>query len=274
MQELIFRRNLFMGKKKVNFLQILKRDFQNVKCEWSDLQWNFTECLKYFVCLFVCFLSPNTYRYLKACSQLLESYLLYLKKYNMCCCSLPNSSQDFRLFFFFLPYRKAWWKDLMDFLYFRSLLWETVVTFERLHSLIIHIRSVTACVWAWRVMGPGKGRVTAFFLASNMRLFVWLGRDGNKQTELWFSKNYCWFQFEQHFPFRLFWKSLHLSFFLSILPWDSRCSSHRLQLGLNKKTVRTWAPVPCMWQFKYQSKKLFLSLHSGLMLDLGFKLTL
>lgn len=38
MQELIFKRKLFMGKKKVNFLQILKRDFQNVKCEWSDLQ--------------------------------------------------------------------------------------------------------------------------------------------------------------------------------------------------------------------------------------------
>lgn len=176
-------------------------------------------------------------------------------------------------FFFFFPYRKAWWKELMDFLYFRSLLWETVVTFERLHSLIIHIRSVTACVGAWRVMGPGKGRVTAFFLASDMRLFVWLGRDGNKQTKLWFSKNYCWFQFEQHFPFRLFLE-VSSSIFLSILPWDSHCSSHRLQLGLNKKTVRTWAPVPCMWQFKYQSKKLFLSLHSGLMLDLGFKLTL
>lgn len=37
-----------MEKKKVNFLQILKREFYSVKSEWSNLQWNFTECLKYF----------------------------------------------------------------------------------------------------------------------------------------------------------------------------------------------------------------------------------
>lgn len=99
MQELIFKRNLFTGKKKVSFLQILKRDFQNVVwVVWPSMKLH--RMLK-ILCLFVSFLSPNTYRYLKACSQLLESYLLYLKKYNMCCCSLPNSSQDFRLFFFF-----------------------------------------------------------------------------------------------------------------------------------------------------------------------------
>lgn len=69
-----------------------------------------------------------------------------LKKYNICCSSLYNSIRSSDCFFTLQKGTVRNAEELMDFLYFRSLLWETVITFERLHSLIIHIRSVTVCM--------------------------------------------------------------------------------------------------------------------------------
>lgn len=96
-----------------------------------------------FVHFFPC---TNAQGHLTVSIQLVKSYILYLEKYNVCCSSLCKSIQSSDSFLTRQKGTVINAGELMDFLFFRSLLWETVVTFERLHSLIIHIRSVTVCV--------------------------------------------------------------------------------------------------------------------------------
>lgn len=84
-------------------------------------------------------------------TQLLKCYILYLKKYNVRCFSLYKSIQSSASLLTLQTGTVVNVGELMHFLCFRSLLWETVVTFERLHSLIIHVRSVTVCVWGCAV---------------------------------------------------------------------------------------------------------------------------